>query len=207
MEQIRSLDERRRAFVRKLYWLHRALTSEDYRLSGEARRTLARLRRSFASPGQQAEAYDVIFPHDPPQREQELWLLVAGLFALHPHGNTARGRTVGEAMRLLPDERVSAQRRFTQLLSVNPQHLPYYLRQMIQLLRSGDVAIDYHQLLTDLVSINSGREKAHKVRLRWARDYYRPQVPGSRSPRTGNEVGAAKPPEPEAPQPSRLTHN
>lgn len=198
MEQIRSFDERRRAFVQELHRLHWAHASDNQRLSGDARRTLARLRRSFASPVQQAEAYEFVFPHDPPKREQELWLLVAGLFALHPHGNTARGRTVGGAMRLLADERVSAQRRFTQLLSVDPQHLPYYLRQMIQLLRSGDVAIDYHRLLTDLVSISFGPETPHEVRLRWARDYYRPRVPTSRSPRTGDETGATAPPGPEA---------
>lgn len=162
MEPVRMLDERRRAFVQELHRLHSAHTSDNHRLSGDARRTLARLRRSLAGPKQQAEAYDVVFPYDPPQQEQELWLLVAGLFALHPQGNIAKGRTVGGAMRLLADERVSAQRRFTQLLSVDPQHLPYYLRQMVQLLRSGDVAIDYHRLLTDLVSINSGREKAHR---------------------------------------------
>ncbi|MER7003892.1 type I-E CRISPR-associated protein Cse2/CasB [Dactylosporangium sp. NPDC000555] len=199
MEPIRSLDERRWAFVQQLYRLHRALTSENPQLSGEARRTLARLRRSFASPGQEAEAYAIVFPHDPPQREQELWLLIAGLFALHPHGNTAKGRTVGGAMRLLADERVSAQRRFTQLLSVDPQHLPYYLRQMIQLLRSDDVAIDYHRLLTDLVLINSSRQAAHKVRLRWARDYHRPRVLHSRSPRTANGADAAETPGPETP--------
>lgn len=193
MEPTRSLNERRWAFVQQLYRLHQALTSDNPRLSGEARRTLARLRRSFAGPRQEAEAYDIVFPYDPPRREQELWLLVAGLFGLHPHGDTAKGRTVGGAMRLLADKRVSAQRRFTQLLSVGPQHLPYYLRQMIQLLRSDDVAIDYHQLLTDLVLINSGREWAHQVRLRWAGDYHRPRVPDSRSPGTGDEAEAAEP--------------
>lgn len=196
MEPTRSAEERRRAFVQELYGLHRALTSENPRLSGEARRALARLRRSFAGAAQQAEAYDIVFPHDPPQDEQELWLLVAGLFALHPHGNTAKGRTVGGAMRLLAEERVSAQRRFTQLLSVEARHLPYYLRQTIQLLRSGEVAIDYHRLLNDLVQIYS--ESPQKVRLRWARDYYRPRVPGSRSARP-EDTESGEPPVPEAP--------
>lgn len=181
MQPHRSLDERRRAFVAHLYSLHAALTSDNPRHCGEARRTLARLRRCFSGPRHEAEAYDIIFPHDPPQREQQLWLLVGGLFGLHPHGNTAKGRTVGGAMRLLADERVSAQRRFTHLLCVDPQHLPHYLRQMIQLLRSGDIAIDYHRLLTDLVLINTGRHAAHEVRLRWARDYHRHRLPGTRS--------------------------
>ncbi|MEV4757553.1 type I-E CRISPR-associated protein Cse2/CasB [Micromonospora sp. NPDC049559] len=195
--------QRRRAFVQQLYRLHRALTSENPRLSGEARRTLARLRRSFAGPRQEAEAYEFVFPHDPPEREQKLWLLVAGLFALHPHGDTGTGRSVGTAMRMLADERVSAQRRFTQLVSVDPDHLPYYLRQMIQLLRSDDVAIDYHRLLSDLVRMHSGREAAQEVRLRWARDYYRPRVPGNRSAGTGDgagDAGQAASPEPPSPE-------
>ncbi len=197
MEPTRSVDERRRAFVQELYGLHWALTSENPKRSGDARRALARLRRSFAGPAQQAEAYDIVFPHEPPQAEQELWLLVGGLFALHPHGNTAKGRTVGGAMRLLAEERVSARRRFTQLLSVEARHLPYYLRQAIQLLRSGDVAIDYHRLLTDLVQINS--KSPQKVRLRWARDYYRPRIPDNRPSGNNDAVGAAEPPGPGAP--------
>lgn len=174
MDVTASVDERRRAFVRHLYGLYHALSSDNNpRRSAEARQMLARLRRAFAGQQQEAEAYDVVFPHDPPVGEQELWLLVAGLFAIHPHGNTARGRSIGGAMRLLADERSSTRRRFTQLLSVDPPAMPHYLRQTIQLLRSGDVAVDYHLLLADLVAMRS-REEAHRVRLRWARDYHRP---------------------------------
>ncbi|MBQ1053449.1 type I-E CRISPR-associated protein Cse2/CasB [Micromonospora chalcea] len=170
-----TVAQRRQAFVRDLYGLHYAITSANPRRSGEARQKLARLRRSFAGQQQEAEAYDVVFPHEPPIREQDLWLLVAGLFALHPHADTVRGRSLGTAMQELVEERPSAARRFTQLLSVDVAAMPHYLRQAIQLLRSAEVAIDYLRLLTDLAEMRQSREEAHRIRLSWARDYHRPK--------------------------------
>ncbi|MEV6813098.1 type I-E CRISPR-associated protein Cse2/CasB [Micromonospora sp. NPDC051296] len=170
-----TVDQRREAFVRGLYALHYAADSGSPRRSADARRTLARLRRSFTGGRQEAEAYDIVFPYEPPEREQQHWLLVAGLFALHPHGKTTRGRSLGNAMRDLVEKRPSAARRFTQLLSVDVPALPHYLRQAIQLLRAEDVALDYHRLLTDMVDMQESAEQAHRVRLRWARDYHRPK--------------------------------
>ncbi|WP_433687826.1 type I-E CRISPR-associated protein Cse2/CasB [Micromonospora carbonacea] len=179
MQLSSSVTQRREGFVRSLYGLHHALTSDNPRRSGEARRVLARLRRSFVGGRQEAEAYDVVFPHEPPEREQKMWLLVAGFFALHPHGNTARGRSFGAAMRELVEKRPSAARRFTQLLTIDPPALPHHLRQAVQLLRACDVAIDYHRLLADLVEMQESADQAHRVRLRWAQHYHRPKrTPG-----------------------------
>ncbi|WP_432050209.1 type I-E CRISPR-associated protein Cse2/CasB [Verrucosispora sp. NA02020] len=178
-----TVGQRRDAFVRSLYGLHYAVDSGNPHKSGEARRTLARLRRSFTGGRQEAEAYDVVFPHDPPEREQQVWLLVAGLFALHPQG-TARGHGLGLAMRNLVEKRSTAARRFTQLLSVDPPALPHYLRQAIQLLRAEDVAVDFHRLLADLVDMQESAEQAHRTRLRWAREYHRPKRPTTPIDRT-----------------------
>ena len=168
--------ERQQDFVRSLYGLNAALTAEQYR-AGPARQQLAKLRRSLAGPRQEADAYAVVFPFDPPIREQKAWLLVAGLFAIHPHANTARGRTIGGAMRIVAAARgQSAERRLTQLLSVDRQALPHYLRQAVQLLRSEDVAFDVHKLLADLIALlgDENDDDAHRVRLQWARDFHRP---------------------------------
>lgn len=173
MDEPVTARDRRKAFVRYLYGLHYALGSENPQRSAEARRNLARLRRAFAGQRHEAEAYDVVFPHDPPADEQEVWLLVAGLFALHPHGDSARDRSIGGAMRLLVADRPSAARRFTQLLSVDPAAIRHHLRQAIQLLRADGVLLDYYRLLDDLVTMHTSREQAHRVRLRWARDYHR----------------------------------
>ncbi|MFY1681638.1 type I-E CRISPR-associated protein Cse2/CasB [Micromonospora sp. WMMD730] len=194
MDPSTTLAQRRDAFVRGLYGLHYAVTSDNPRRSGDARRSLARLRRSFSGGQQEAEAYDVVFPYEPPEREQRVWLLIAGLFALHPHGNTVRGRSLGTAMRDLVEKRPSAARRFTQLLSVDEAALPHYLRQAVQLLRSGDVAIDFHRMLTDLVDMQGSAEETHRVRLRWARDYHRPKrtpkVISSTDPEPAEDVPA-----------------
>jgi len=188
---------RRQSFVRHLYGLCYAVNSGNSQRAAEARRTLARLRRSFAGRAQEAEAYDVVFPHDPPIDEQDLWLLIAGLFALHPHTDNARGRSIGGAMRLLETSRPSAARRFTQLLSVEPAALHHYLRQAVQLLRSSQVPIDYHVLLTDLVTMRESPDKAHEVRLRWARDYHRPNRRRSAAHPTPTDVESADAPKQE----------
>ncbi|KWW98834.1 CRISPR-associated protein CSE2 [Carbonactinospora thermoautotrophica] len=166
---------KRKAFVDYLYGLHQGLSSDNPHRVAECRRVLARLRRSFAGARQQAEAYDVVFRHDPPEREQEVWLLVAGLFALHPQpGN---GDTLGRAMRRLARAREgTVDRRFTQLLAVDRESLPHYLRQAVQLLRAENVPLDYARLLDDLVALwTGGEDAAHRVRLAWARDYHRPE--------------------------------
>ncbi|MCX9191432.1 type I-E CRISPR-associated protein Cse2/CasB [Carbonactinospora thermoautotrophica] len=172
--------DKRTAFVTTLYELYQGL--DHPRRAAESRRVLARLRRSFAGARQEAEAYDVVFRHDPPEREQEMWLLVAGLFALHPQPSGNGRDTLGKAMRHLalpPGERTrkaSVNRRFTQLLAVDRDALPHYLRQAVQLLRAENVPLDYARLLDDLVDLLAGDEDAaHRVRLAWARDYHRPE--------------------------------
>ncbi|HKS45437.1 MAG TPA: type I-E CRISPR-associated protein Cse2/CasB [Amycolatopsis sp.] len=178
--------QRRWLFVNSMYRYHDALTA-DPRQAAEARRVLARLRRSFAGPRQEAEAYDVVFEHDPPEAEQEIWLLVAGLFALHPQPRPRKDTrgSIGTAMRALsqpPTE--STTRRFQQLLAVDRNALPHYLRQCVQMLRTKNVAVDYDQLLDDLVVVlgpYSRDEEVRRVRLRWARDYHR-------KPRAGQDA-------------------
>jgi len=176
-----SLAERRRAFVSYLYGLRTGLESTNPRRAAESRQALARLRRSFAGPRQEAEAYDVVFAHDPPQAEQEVWLLVAGLFALHPqpHPRKLARRSLGAAMGILVQRRgESVNRRFVQLVSVDPNGLPHYLRQAVQLLRAESVPVDYDQLLNDLLVLlrdSSRDDAAYRVRLSWARDFHIPQ--------------------------------
>lgn len=187
--------DRRRRFVRALYGLHSAL-GQDSPAAAQARQKLARLRRSFAGPQQEVEAYSVVLPFDPPIAEQKAWLLVAGLFALHPQPPTARWRSIGGAMRLLATERGdAARRRLEQLLSVDGSHLPHYLRQAVTLLRSAEITFDFHLLIEDLIVLLPSEftaDEAHAVRLRWARDFYRPE----RRPAAGRPDTAAEPIEP-----------
>lgn len=187
-----ALTQRRRAFVNYLYGLHMGLESVNSRRAAESRQALARLRRSFAGPRQEAEAYDVVFAQDPPQAEQHVWLLVAGLFALHPQPRPSGPprRSLGAAMHVLVQRRgESVNRRFVQLLSVDRGGLPHYLRQAVQLLRTESVPLDYDQLLKDLVVLlrdNQGDDTAYRIRLGWARDFHR--RPPTDRPDTAAEV-------------------
>jgi CRISPR system Cascade subunit CasB len=181
-----GIQQRRSAFVTHLHGLHRSMSSDNRHAAGDARRTMARLRRCFAGPRQEADAYTTVFDFDPPESEQHIWLLVAGLFALHPqphHGERSRP-SIGTAMgQLAQDRGDSVQRRFTQLISVETPALPHYLRQCVQLLATADIPVDYHRLLNELLDLLAddpyGRnaERRQRIRLTWARDYHRASRP------------------------------
>jgi len=174
---------RRREFVTFLYGVSRNLTADNRYAAADSRAVLARLRRSFAGPRQQAEAYQIIFDFDPPEHEQHVWLLVGGLFALHPRPRPAsgeRGMSIGAAMGTLALAGAgSASRRFMQLISVEHGVLAYYLRQAVQLLRAGQIGLDYYLLLDELAVLlaadKTGRhaERCQDIRISWARDFHR----------------------------------
>jgi CRISPR system Cascade subunit CasB len=192
---LRSTDtplQRRKAFVNHLYGLHTRLVSDNHHQAAEARQVLARLRRAFNGPRQEAEAYDVVFHYDPPEAEQETWLLLAALFALHPQPRTrdTHLRTLGAAMGALAKRRgESVNRRFVQLVSVDWAALRHYLRQAVQLLRSDGIPLDYQRLLEDLLVLQRdprGGQQAHRVRLAWTREFHLAQRP--QRPTTSDET-------------------
>lgn len=177
------LADRRAAFVTHLHRLRHGLESgEPWRLA-ESRRDLARLRRYFSGPRQEAEAFAVVFAHDPPRREERVWVLLGALFAAHrlPYERTAPGSrpSLGSSMRRLKAERGdSVDRRFIQLVSVDAAALPRYLHQAVQLLGADRIRIDYRRLFDDLLKLlgeDADDETAQSVRLAWSRDYSRPE--------------------------------
>jgi CRISPR system Cascade subunit CasB len=178
--------DRRREFVTFLYRVHRDLTADNRYAAAASRAILARLRRSFAGPRQQAEAYQIVFDFDPPEHEQHIWLLTGGLFALHPRPRPAgseRSMSIGAALGALADAgAVSAGRRFTQLISVDHNALAYYLRQAVQLLRGGQVGLDYYRLLDELAVLLAENEtgqqaqRSQDIRIAWIRDFPRNSI-------------------------------
>lgn len=189
----------RTRFVSSLYRLQEHIDGGGY-LAHAARRDLARLRRSLGGPTQQMQAYEIVFRHDPPLVEQEVWLLVAGLFGVHPQSRPApdNRESLGRSVRRLAvarglgsatgdgaaEESSPIDRRFTHLLSIGPDALPHYLRQCLQLLRAANIAVNYYRLADDLVALfSTDDQRRHRTRLRWARDYY---APPHRSPTPDN---------------------
>jgi CRISPR system Cascade subunit CasB len=174
---------RRRVYVDHLCSLESALRSNDRRRAAAARRTLAHLRHSFVD-GRQYQAYETIFRHgQPPDSEEaETWLLLGGLFALHPlnwkkdKGPRSLGASLGRLRKKL-DESPAVDRRLTVLLAKDRHSLPHHLRQAIRLLSAHDIPVNYGQLLEDLVVLlgkHPRGDRASAVRLRWAQEYYLP---------------------------------
>lgn len=172
---------RRDAYVKHLYGLEDDLRSGNGRRASGARRTLAHLRHSFAE-GRQHLAYETVFRQEAPDgAEAEIWLLVGGLFALHPLSRRGGGgpRTLGASLGRLrrKTDSPAVDRRLLQLLARDRQTLPHHLRQTIRLLSAHDVPIHYGRLLDDLVVLlgeDHRGDRASRVRLRWAQEYYMP---------------------------------
>lgn len=169
---------RRHNFVDSLYRLGYGLDSANAAVASRSRRVLAELRRSMTGGRYQYDAYQYLVDHDPPESEQDAWLLVASLFALHPAACPASNRaTLATAMGRLARQRGPAvTRRFTQLLGQDATTLSHHLRQCVRLLATGSTAVNYETLLDDLVVLTNSRsdpDEAHRVRLRWTRDYHK----------------------------------
>ena len=113
-------------------------------------------------------------------------MTIAILFAAHPASFSeeqlsVRARNLGESMRLLAMERAGAgsdpdellseplKRRLDTILAAHPDDLFGHLQQVMRLLKSGEVPVDWNQLLWDLR--NWGRED-RRVQWEWSRSFY-----------------------------------
>ncbi|MDS1270530.1 type I-E CRISPR-associated protein Cse2/CasB [Lipingzhangella sp. LS1_29] len=174
-----STAERRRSFIGALYRQSRNLRSRDKHLAARARATLARLRRSLTDPHYLPEAYDLLAESDilayHPASQERPYLLVAGLFGVHPLPPQDDGERwrLGEALAHL-GEHPSAEARLRQLLNADFPTLEYRLRQCVQLLHSHNIPLDYRWLLEDLLEVHkcaAGSQEDYRVRLMWARSF------------------------------------
>lgn len=142
------------------------------------RAALARLRRSLADYGQDFSAYAVLGSALPAKASAwtlESYLLVAGLFAMHQKHSTG-GNTLGWSLRLLREALgdvggKSLDLLVAALLNADREDLPVRLRHIITRLASPKetIAVDYGQLLRDLLRWNTPRRTAQR---RWAHDYW-----------------------------------
>ena len=145
-------------------WLEKLRDRED-------RAALAKLRRGLGKRMGTPEMYPYVVPFLPKERRNEdLYFLVASLFALHPDA-APRGRGMGEVFRKIGggDASESIEKRFVHLLSAHREDVADTLRQAVSLAKSKDVAVDYHQLMADLLRWD---HPDRYVQLRWAKDYW-----------------------------------
>lgn len=148
--------------------------------------TLAALRRGLMLEEEQLfNLYGYIPSRFLSGGEERLYLLIASLYALHPSHFSPeelalRRRNLGESLRIMArasgygeidtEELPEAiRRRFEILVSSDREELLGHLRQIISLLKSKDVPVDWAQLIAD---VRRWHWKGRMVQWDWSRWFY-----------------------------------
>jgi CRISPR system Cascade subunit CasB len=136
----------------------------------EDRGALAALRRSLQDPsGMAPSACPYVVPFLPKEP-----FLVAALFAID--GRHAGGVSIGDAYRRIQAasggdgrDSPSIRTRFVALLDAHPEDVGEHLRHAASLARAKDVALDWEQLLRDLLRL---RHPDRWIQRAWAQDFW-----------------------------------
>ncbi len=136
------------------------------------RAALAHLRRGLGKqPKTAMEMYPYLgqfLSHEPKHGYENAIFIVAALFAYYPDAPGNVGN-LGASLRQLKDESDGIEKRFVALLNAEAEDLPYYLRQIIGLLKSKDVAVSWDQLFKDVQNWNGDKGF---VQQNWARSFW-----------------------------------
>lgn len=164
-------------------WLERLSKKKD-------RGRLAALRSGLTlDPSQLYQLYNVLPPHfflDLEPRSSQRYLMVAALFGFHPvffpsEALAKRRRNLGESLRMLaqakaeegddPEELLPdpLRRRMEAILAAHPDELYGHLFQVISLLKTGEIPVDWAQLLADL---HGWDHSDHPVQWQWSRAFF-----------------------------------
>lgn len=151
--------------------------SEPSARSGQDRAAMATLRRALS--GEERDTLPVYryvgwyLPFHPKERER--CILVAALFADH-QGSTSEGtlgKHLADLIRADDKKQAAVERRFAQLLTAHPDNLPTHLRQVVSLLKTAGVPVNWQRLLRDVLYWEKDGER---IRQRWAYDFWGPGV-------------------------------
>jgi CRISPR system Cascade subunit CasB len=166
---------------------------------GQARATLAALRRALGKPvGQAPEAYPFVTPllprregshyRDQDESDEMIYYMVAALFAFHPRNwpmeeSTPWRTNFGASMARLKNESVErsagTERRFVALLNSPFAELEDHLRHALSLLKSKDISVDWLQLVGDLRKWDFDDRAVQRA---WARAFWEEnQIQGIRA--------------------------
>ncbi len=136
------------------------------------RAALAHLRRGLGKPPKTAmEMFPYLgrfLSHDTKQNYENTVFIVAALFAYYPDAKHTKGN-LGASLRELSEKSDSIEKRFVALLNAETEDLPYYLRQIIGLLKSNDVAVNWERLFKDVQYWNSDQRF---VQQKWAEQFW-----------------------------------
>jgi len=147
------------------------------------RALMASLRRGLAQTNS-AEVSRIVQPwlsEDSERWLEDAYYTIAPLFALH-HEDVADDGNLGDHLRALAESMKppssdelprSVERRFMQLLVCGPNDLDDLLRQAVSLLRSKGIAVNWQQLLTDVLRWKHTDDQRDIVRREWSRRFWR----------------------------------
>lgn len=135
---------------------------------------LAALRRGLGhKPGTAAGMYPFVVPRLPSELEpwqEDVYYTIAALFAWHP--SSAPTGNLGEHLRQLAEAKGGGEavaHRFVSLLSSHPEDISSHLRQVIGLLRSAEIKVNWRELLRDL---RGWGHRNRYVQRKWARGFW-----------------------------------
>lgn len=145
------------------------------------RAALAALRRGLGrAPGEASEMHCYVVPRVQGLNvwQENAYYITAALFALHPgrswrasdgaQQSTNLGASLGKMARK-NKESASIERRFVALLNARAEELPTHLRNVVSLLKSKEISIDWTQLLKD---VNNWNRESRRVQRDWARAFW-----------------------------------
>ena len=132
---------------------------------------IANLRRSLSSdPGNDTRVFYLVEPWlgDASLNRRRTIYLAAGLWALAQRRTSGAGLPVAQALQRI-SKIPSAELRFIRLLDADRDELQWRLRQAITVLNASGIAVDWPQLLDDLLWWDS---PSRSVQTRWARQFW-----------------------------------
>jgi len=139
----------------------------------EDRGALAALRRGLGQPpGTVPGMYRYVvpwLPADAPPWLEDAYYLVAALLAYHPASGGSGNMGNHFARTCDRGDNSAVERRFTALLAAHPEDLGFYLRQAVSFVKSKDVPVNWHQLLSDVLAWG---HPDRYVQRAWARAFW-----------------------------------
>lgn len=126
-----------------------------------------------------------------PTREEYSCYIALTLFAMHQQGKDIKEQcmhesgigknsiSIGKAMRKLVNalgedsENCILQRLEALSTAKDIDEYAYYLRRIICLLRNQSIPLDYGRLAFELYLLQSDTQNSSKIKLQWARDFYK----------------------------------
>lgn len=140
------------------------------------RAALAHLRRGLGKPPKTAmEMFPYLgrfLSHDTKPNYENTVFIVAALFAYYPDAKHASGN-LGASLRELSDktDSKSIEKRFVALLNAEAEDLPYYLRQIIGLLKSNDIGVNWEKLFFGVQNWKNENLK-ETIQSQWAKQFW-----------------------------------